>query len=84
MTIGKLKKRIKDLPDDLEVILQKDSEGNGYENASGVDSDCIVVGDGWDIQVYDTTWSYSDAGFDDEEDWEEFKKEGKRVALIFP
>jgi len=30
MTIAELKEAIKDLPDDMPVILEKDAEGNGY------------------------------------------------------
>lgn len=35
MTVKDLKKLIKDLPDDMPVILQKDPEGNGYSPLNG-------------------------------------------------
>ncbi len=38
MTVKELKKAIKDLPDDMECILQKDAEGNGYSPLSDVES----------------------------------------------
>jgi hypothetical protein len=88
MTIGKLKEQIKDIPDDMEIILQKNAEGNGYETIAGVHTECFYVkgSSGWDAQLYDPNWSADDAGFDDEVEWEEFKieHESGKVALIFP
>lgn len=39
LTIGKLKKLIKNMDDDLVLICQKDGEGNGYSPLAGLDDD---------------------------------------------
>ena len=47
-TIKDLKEAIKDLPDDLIVVLQSDPEGNRYRMAAGLDADNTgVSGDRW-------------------------------------
>ena len=43
MNIKELKEVLKDLPDDMEVILQKDSEGNGYSPAAGADPNAVYI-----------------------------------------
>lgn len=45
MNVRELKEALEDLPDDMEVICQKDSEGNGYSPLSGIDSDAYYVAD---------------------------------------
>lgn len=71
MTVKELKVEIENLPDDMEVILQKDSEGNGYSPLEGVDSDAVYVPEnGYSGDAYDVSWSADDADMDEEE-WEE-------------
>jgi hypothetical protein len=41
LTVGKLKKIIANLPDDMAVIIQEDSEGNGFRPAYAADPNCI-------------------------------------------
>jgi len=43
MNIKQLKESIANLPDEMEVVLQKDSEGNGYSPLKGVDSDAVYA-----------------------------------------
>jgi len=83
MTVKDLKAAIKDLPDDMEVILQKDSEGNGYSPLADVDPDAVYVPDTtYSGEVYDTKWSAYDAGMDDEE-WKEIKAK-PRALILYP
>ncbi len=53
MTVKELIEQLSILPQDLQVILQKDAEGNGYSPLSGVDSECQYVPDNtWSGEVY--------------------------------
>lgn len=55
MNVKQLKEAIQNLPDEMEVILQKDSEGNGYSPLSDADSDCVYFADStYSGEVYST------------------------------
>lgn len=84
MTVKELKKELENLPDDMEVILQKDSEGNGYSPLSGVDAAVVYVPDStWSGDVYSVEeWSADDACMDEDE-WAEIKTK-PRAAVLFP
>lgn len=69
MTVGELKKELEGLDDNLLVVLQKDSEGNGYDTAYQVDTNTVFDED--DREVYPKTitpemekqgWSEEDLG----------------------
>ena len=79
MTVGELRKKLKDLPDDMDVILQHDPEGNGFGPLYLVESDMIYD----DGEILDTRWSAYAAGMSDE-DWVEVLKDGKRCCLLVP
>ena len=69
---------------DVELILQRDSEGNGYSPLRGVDYDVIHVSGGWDTTVYSTEWDADEADMDEEE-WEELKRTGaNKHAVLYP
>jgi len=81
MKVSELKQAIADLPDDMEVILQKDAEGNGYSPLSGADADAVYRPDStWSGEVYDTNWSAGDAAMDDDV-WESLKKQPRCLVL---
>jgi len=83
MTVKELKEELKNLPDDMEVILQKDSEGNGYSPLDGVDPDAVYIPETtWYGEVYSMDWSADDACMEDEE-WEEIKKK-PRALILYP
>lgn len=83
MKVKELIEELKNLPDDMEIILQKDSEGNGYSPLEGVDSDCIYVKDSdWSGNVYSTGFTAGDNCME-EEDWERLKS-GPRCLVLFP
>lgn len=81
MTVKELKAELENLPDDMEVILQKDAEGNGYSPLAGADSDAVYEPEStWSGQVYDTKWSAEDADMLPE-DWEEIKSRPHALIL---
>lgn len=81
MNVKELKEAIDSLPDDMQVILQKDAEGNGYSPLEGVDTECIYIAHStWDGEVWSTEWTAEDADMD-EEDWEDFKKNPRSLVL---
>lgn len=45
MNIKELKELIKDLPDDMLVVLYEDLLGSGYYEASSVDEQCLCEAD---------------------------------------
>jgi len=81
--------KVKDLINQLtkfdseaEVILQKDAEGNGYEECCGV-AECIHIKNGYESEVYDLDWSADDCCMDDEE-WEEMRKTTPKCIVLYP
>lgn len=74
MTVEELIKALEDLPADMQVIIQKDAEGNGYSPLAGTDSDCIYIAETtWFGEVYDTSWSHYEAGMTKAQ-WSEIKR----------
>ena len=85
MTVLELKQKIENLPDNMEVFLQKDAEGNGYCKVAGADSNCIAIEyeEAYeDIDILSSTWSAEDAGMEEEE-WAGYLKL-PRALVIFP
>lgn len=84
MTVQQLRDALKDLPDDMEVILQKDGEGNGYSPLSDVDAEAIYVAEStWSGDVYSTNWTADEATFEPAE-WEAFKRDNPRACILAP
>lgn len=82
MNVGELKKYIKDLPDEMEVIIQKDGEGNGFSPLSGLDSNAVYIPDStWDGYVYSMSWTSDDACVGEEE-WEGIKSNPRSLILV--
>ena len=63
---------------ELDIILQKDPEGNGYSPISGADIDCIYD----DGEMWPTYWTANDACMDEEE-WQEILKKD-RCCVLYP
>lgn len=83
MTVKELKDAISALPDEMEVILQKDSEGNGYSPLAGADPDAVYVPKTtWFGEVYDTKWTADNAGMT-EGDWNQIKSK-PRALVLYP
>lgn len=63
------------------VIIQKDSEGNGFSPLVGIDGQAIYVADSsWSGEVYDPEWSADDVMMEEEE-WEKLKQPPRCVVL---
>ena len=74
MKVKELRTLLDNLPDDMEIILQKDSEGNGYSPLAGADPDAIYRPENsWFGDVFSTDWSAAECCLDEEE-WEVLKK----------
>lgn len=67
MNVKQLMDALSGLPDDMEVIIQKDAEGNGYSPLYGADPDAVYIKYG---DVYCTEWSAYGACMSEEE-WAE-------------
>lgn len=81
MTVKDLKEVLKDLPDDMEIILQKDAEGNGYSPLDDADADVVYVPiTTWYGEVYPMYWSADEADMEEEE-WEEIKAKPRALVL---
>ena len=86
MNVKELKDEIKDLPDDMEVILQKDSEGNGYFPLRGANSDAIyipILGSTCGGLVYDLKWSAKEACMGEKE-WQDLKVIKLKALILYP
>jgi len=83
MKIKELKEYINDLTDDMEIICQKDSEGNGYSPLHCADSNSVYVADGtYSGEVYSLDWTADDACMNDDE-WKEINLM-PRVLVLCP
>ena len=88
MKLKDLKEQLNSLPaelDECEVILQKDSEGNGYSPLCGVDENCVYLADStYSGDVYSLEYTAEDNCME-EEDWEELKNDkNKRCVVLHP
>lgn len=69
---------------DVELIMQKDSEGNGYSPLAGIDFEVIYLADTtYSGEVYSTNWTADEADAAPDE-WEELKKNNTGYAVLFP
>lgn len=81
-TIKDLKEDIKNLSDDMKIVLQVDAEGNGFKYVTGIDPGGVVLEDGYSPAIADSSWTADDAGYSEDE-WEDFLST-PRVAVIYP
>lgn len=83
MTVKQLKAELKSLPDDMEVILRKDSGENGYSPLDSVNADCVYMPDtSYRGEVYQMDWSADDACIDKKE-WKKIKAK-PRALVLYP
>lgn len=82
MTVKELKEAIADLPDDMEVIIQKDAEGNEYSPLYVTDPGAVYIPDStYSGEVLFLEWSAEIAG-KPEDEWEEIKLKPKALILV--
>jgi hypothetical protein len=77
MNIKQLKEYIKDLPDDMKVVLQGDSEGNYFNNAFDLDSNCVFDEHN---NFYSLDWT-ADLACKSKSEWNEIKKLPKTLVI---
>lgn len=83
MKVKKLKNLLKNLPDDMEIILQKDAEGNGFSPLYEINSKCVYIAETtYHGYVYDMRLS-ADKLEVDESEWQELNKKS-RVLILSP
>jgi hypothetical protein len=83
MNVKQLKDALATLPDDMEVIMQKDSEGNGFSPLHGADPNGIYVAEeAWYGEVYDADWTADDCCMNEDE-WAEIKAL-PRALILYP
>ena len=83
MNVKELKEQIANLPDDMEVVLQKDAEGNGYSPLSGADPDAVYIPNStWSEDVFSMDWTADDACMTDDE-WNAIKSK-PRALILYP
>jgi hypothetical protein len=75
MNVKKPKEIIEDLPDDMEIFAANENLVLAIDNAH---SNCFVD---CEIVIYDNM-EYDEAGFETEEEWEEYKKNTEK-CLVF-
>lgn len=81
MKVKDLIRELELLDPEMECIVQKDAEGNGYSPLAGTDENCIYVAETtWYGEVYDTTWTADDADMP-EDLWETLLKRPRCVVL---
>ena len=81
MTVADLKDALNLLPDDMQVILQKDAEGNGYSPLSVADINSFYVPESdYAGEVFNADWTADDHGMEEGE-WEKVKARGKCLTL---
>jgi len=84
MKVYELIERLQNMDPDIEVILQKDAEGNGYSPLDATDDEAIYRPETtYSGQVYSPSWSAEDASFD-EKDWERFRADNPRCCVLAP
>ncbi len=84
MTAHELAKLLLEGPD-IQVILQKDAEGNGYSPLSDIDSNAVYIAEStWAGEVMDTGWAAYDADMEPEE-WEAIKNNPElQCVVLYP
>lgn len=82
MTVKSLKEAIAEMPDDAMVVLQRDSEGNGYSPADGAAPAIYVPESTYSGEIYEEEWTAEECCLEDDE-WENLKLK-PRVLLLWP
>jgi len=84
MTVKRLKERLQDVPDDLVVIVQQDSEGNGYSPLSGCYTGAIYKPTGdWGGDVLNLSDS-ADSHCMTEKKWIHSKAKYPHCLVLYP
>lgn len=80
MNVKELKEFLNNLPDEMEVVLQSDPEGNSYSPLQGTDNNSV-----WEESsgiCYSLGWTHDEACLSEDE-WDEIKK-SKKSLILYP
>lgn len=84
MKVKLLIEELKTMNPESEVIIQKDSEGNGFSPLKGTDHEAVYVADStWSGEVYDINWTAEDADMNEDE-WEDILSQQPRCVVLYP
>lgn len=84
MKVKDLIKQLQKCDPEKIVILQKDSEGNGYSPLEGIDNDSIYEEEStYSGDVWSKSWSADDAAMGEKE-WEDCKKDLPDCVVLYP
>lgn len=81
MKVSELIEKLKEFPQDLDVLCSKDSEGNGFSSVEVIDKYLFKKEDD-NYRIYSDSWDYNDAGFEDEKSWLEFKNNEENQCIV--
>jgi len=85
MKVKELIEKLNSFDPDIDIILQKDAEGNGYSPLEGVDGTVIYKPDStYSGEVYSKDWTYDEACFENEKDWIDFKESTPDCVVLYP
>jgi hypothetical protein len=51
MNVGELRAALADLPEDMEIYLSSDEEGNSHHRLAEVDSESFIYDAGWEVEA---------------------------------
>jgi len=80
MNVKELINYLKGFDPETEIVLQKDSEGNGYSPLAGADEGYYVPDSTWSGDFYDLHFSADDCCMDDDE-FEEMQSRPTSIVL---
>lgn len=81
MNVSELIEYLLGFDPETEVILQRDSEGNGFSPLAGVDVGYYVPDSTWSGHFYDPDWTDEDNCMDDDE-FAEMQNRPKSIVLF--
>ena len=83
MTIAEFIKELQQYPQEYEVILEKDAEGNSYSPLCGIMDGVYESENTWsgDFKPFDA--EYEELDFTKEE-WEDYKSNNQKVIVLYP
>lgn len=82
MRTHELAKQLLDNPD-VELLLQTDSEGNGYNKLCGCDFEITAELVDYEYKIKDISWDAEESDMTESE-WTKYKKNHSGYAILFP
>jgi len=84
MKVREVIEELQKMDPELDVILQKDGEGNGYSPCAGASDRCVYRAEStWSGEAHDLDDSADDMCLDEDE-WEAYKKKHPQVCVLWP